>query len=167
MYRKDLSMLDFFKELSLQDWLGIFNLIVLTVTLGFIIRYVIDTNRIAKAAQSQVDITQRSLDLASSLAQPLFTEFGAIISRDETTVSFTNKGGTAMRISVVPKGDFSASISQDVIDNNARGKIRLFGYPQPFPEKLPFEIHYESKIGTKGSKKLYISASTARIEEDV
>ena len=86
-------------------------------------------------------------------------------STSPAQLAFTNKGETAKNVSVIPGGGFSASISSDVIKSNERGHIKLSGYPWPLPEKLPFKIHYESKLGKIGVKKLYISASTDFKEE--
>ena len=101
-------------------------------------------------------------DELASLAQPLFAEFGAKIGGDKTEVSFTNKGETAKNVFVKPGGDFSASISPDVIKSNERGFIKLSG--SPLPEKLTFEIHYESKVGKTGVRKVYVSDSNVSVE---
>ena len=82
-----------------------------------------------------------------SLTEPLFAGFGAKTGAEIIEVSFTNKGETAKNVSVKPGGDFSASISSDVIKDNEPGFIKLSGYPWPLPEKLTFEIHYKSKSG--------------------
>ena len=101
-------------------------------------------------------------DELASLAQPLFAEFGAKIGGDKTEVSFTNKGETAKNVFVKPGDDFSASISSDVIKSNERGLIKLSG--SPLPEKLTFEIHYESKVGKTGVRKVYVSDSKVSVE---
>ena len=104
-------------------------------------------------------------DELASLTQPLFAGFGATIGAERTEVSFTNKGETAKNVSVKPGGDFSASISSDVIKDNERGLIKLSDYPWPLPEKLTLEIHYKSKVGKTGVKKLYISDLKIHAEE--
>jgi len=110
---------------------------------------------------------QRKTKKLDLLTQPLLTEFGASFhSNGETIFTFTNKGETAKNVAVIPKGDFSASASSDVIKSDERGSIRLFGYPKPLPEKLRFEIHYESKIGKPGLKKFYISPEAKKFEEE-
>jgi len=95
-------------------------------------------------------------DELASLTQPLFAGFG----------TKTGAGETAKNVSVKPGGDFSASISSDVIKDNERGLIKLSGYPWPLPEKLTFEIHYKSKVGKTGVKKLYISDLEVHTEEE-
>lgn len=100
-----------------------------------------------------------------SFSEPFFTLFGASFNRDEAIVNFTNKGATAKRLTVIPKGTFSAKIYQEVLDTNERAKLELKHYPKPLPDKLEFELHYEDKIGNKRIKKYCFSTSDGTVEE--
>ncbi len=101
-----------------------------------------------------------------SLSEPLFTSFGASFTTNEAKIHFTNKGATAQKMSVVPKGNFSAKIYNDILDTNERGQIDLTQYPAPVPEQFIFQLLYENKIGNTRSKTFSISTSSGRIVEE-
>ena len=137
------------------------------------------TNKIRKENNKQNSILAEQLILLqknqeieskklNSFIDPLIIWTGGQYNNEKAECKFTNDGGSITNIKVVPLANFAADIHpNNILRTGEVCKIIFSEYPNPYPEKLPFEIHYKNKIGRKGVKKFFLLPYEGKFIEDL
>lgn len=131
-------------------WVDITQLVVLTLTLVFIIRYVIDTNKLAKAAQEQVKLTRESINLAKGIKENPF-EFIDVVKSDDGNILFSVRAEInitrilSIRKLSQPAGnlEFVPGINQPIM----KGHTFTFTLPKKLASKLPYKFQITFRHG--------------------
>ena len=148
-------------QLTVPDWIGIAQAIILLLT-GFVIAwYTLETARIRKETATQNTLLAEQLRLMqSSVAEetrremsyikPYFSFGGGQSSSDEATWDFTNKGGPAKKVEAKPLGKFRVTIGASrILDTNEKGTIVFKAANLVDGEKYLFEITCLDKLDNR------------------
>lgn len=152
--------------MNTSEWIMIIQTIVLALT-GFIVYwYTKETQRIRKETSNQnlllseqLKILKNSSDLQikkeKNLAEPLFQWIGGVEFRDHAEIEMVNKGATIKNVGIKTNSYVKVNISPSgIIGSDDKIKIKIADLPNPLPEKLAFEIHYDDKLGNHACLKL-------------
>jgi hypothetical protein len=152
--------------ISLIEWVGIAQAVILLLTCIVLAWYTIETARIRKQTSVQNTLLaeqlrimqaslQRELNREASFIKPFFKFGGGQHSLDHASVNFENKGGPAYKLHAKPLESFTVGVSPTrILDTNEKGTIEIRADDLSKLVTLPFELSCNDKLGNSHTFKL-------------
>jgi hypothetical protein len=165
--------------ITISDWIGISQAVILLLTGGVVVWYTIETARIRKETSIQNTLLaeqlrimqasiQHDIEKEISFIRPFFVFGGGQHSTDHSALEFENKGGAAYKLSTKSLESFSVSVSPTkILETNGKGRIN-FTFPSNSSQstKYPFELHCVDKLGNPHLFHLYYLHYKGVFEEE-
>jgi hypothetical protein len=166
--------------ISISDWIGISQAVILLLTGGAIVWYTVETARIRKETSTQNSLlaeqlrimrtsVQRDIDKEISFIKPYFV-FGGVgqYSPDKVSLNFENKGAPAYKLSLKPIDSFSINVTPSkILETDGSGKFTIV-VPSTTPRdaKFRFELQCFDRLNNPHLFQLYYCHYKGIFEEN-
>ena len=164
--------------ISLTEWIGIAQAVILFFTAIVIVWYTIETKKIREATSVQNTLLAEQLrilqlaekhELAKELSfiKPYLKFGGGMTSSEGASWEFVNKGGPAKKLVIKSLGKFFVNINPTrFMDTNEKGSVNFRSTEFVQAEKYPFEVTCKDKLDNEHVFKFYYQHQRGVFEEE-
>ncbi|MCI0330183.1 MAG: hypothetical protein L0196_04430 [candidate division Zixibacteria bacterium] len=136
--------------MTISDWVGIIQAIILLITAGILLYYTIETRKLRVATNEQTVILREQLNIQLGISKPFFQLQPNSYSATWVRMIMTNRGGPAFFVGIECSNGFLIKIDQiDYLGPKDQTLLTIEGKNIDGELELPFKIKCLDSLGNK------------------